>query len=142
MLGSKRASREASSRPTSLIARDTVVRGDICFSGNLHVEGQVEGALISESDDAVLTLSEGGWVQGEIRVAQAMLDGRVEGNVRVTHRLELAAHACITGDVHYQLLEMAAGAQVNGRMLHVGQDDMKQAMAALGDESHGEPVPA
>jgi len=40
----------------------------------------------------------------------------VTGDVHVTVRLELAAQARIDGDLRYHTMEMAAGAQVNGRM--------------------------
>ena len=33
-------------------------------------------------------------------------------------KLELSGNASITGNVHYNLLEMASGADVNGNMVH------------------------
>ena len=42
---------------TSLIAGGTQIRGDVTFNGRLHVDGSVEGALLGEGDNAVLTLS-------------------------------------------------------------------------------------
>jgi cytoskeletal protein CcmA (bactofilin family) len=59
-------------------------------------------------------------VQGEIRVPHAVINGQVQGDVHASERLELAPQARITGDVRYRTLEMAAGAQVNGRMTHAG----------------------
>lgn len=122
MLNRKRATRDSHCHDTSLIARGTIVRGDIQFTGALHLDGCIQGAVIAETEDAVLTISEQGQVIGEIRVPHAVINGRVDGNVLSDARLELAAQACISGDVHYCLLEMAAGAQVNGRMVHVGAD--------------------
>lgn len=123
MLNRKRSGRDLpSSHDTSLIARGTIIRGDIHFTGALHLDGCIEGAVIAEADDAVLTVSEHGQVSGEIRVPHAVVNGRIDGNLLSDARLELAAQACITGDVHYRLLEMAAGAQVNGRMVHVGAE--------------------
>ena len=117
MLNRKRNERSSSaSQDTSLIAHGTVIRGDLCFSGALHLDGRIEGAVLGEGDDAIFTLSEHGHVQGEIRVPQAMINGHVTGDVHVTVRLELAAQARIDGDLRYHTMEMAAGAQVNGRM--------------------------
>lgn len=130
MLNRKRPTREASgNHETSLIARGTTIRGDIHFAGALHLDGCIEGAVVAESDDAVLTVSEHGQVVGEIRVPHAVVNGRIDGNVLSDARLELAAQACITGDVHYHLLEMAAGAQVNGRMVHVGAEVTRELAA-------------
>jgi cytoskeletal protein CcmA (bactofilin family) len=63
-------------------------------------------------------LSEHGQVQGDIHVPHAIINGTVQGDIHAGERLELAVLARITGDVHYRTLEMAAGAQVNGRMSH------------------------
>lgn len=122
MLNRKRAARDSHCHDTSLIARGTIVRGDLQFTGALHLDGCIEGAVIAEAEDAVLTISEQGQVIGEIRVPHAVINGRVDGNVLSDARLELAAQACISGDVHYRVLEMAGGAQVNGRMVHVGAE--------------------
>ncbi len=129
MLNRKRAGRESPIHDTSLIARGTTLRGDVHFTGALHLDGCIEGAVIAEAEDAVLTVSEHGQVIGEIRVAHAVVNGRIDGNVLSDVRLELAAQACISGDVHYRVLEMAAGAQVNGRMVHVGMEAARELTA-------------
>lgn len=122
MFNRKRAGRESPNHDTSLIARGTIIRGDVHFTGALHLDGCIEGAVIAEAEDAVLTVSEHGQVIGEVRVPHAVVNGRIDGNMLSDARLELAAQACISGDVHYRLLEMAAGAQVNGRMVHVAAE--------------------
>ncbi|MDW2983138.1 MAG: polymer-forming cytoskeletal protein [Rhodanobacter sp.] len=118
MLNRRRSDRNDrnSSNETSLIARGTVVRGDLRFSGALHLDGRIEGSVLGEGDDAVFTLSEHGQVHGEIHVPQAVINGHVTGDVNVSVRLELAAQARIDGDLRYHTMEMAAGAQVNGRI--------------------------
>jgi len=118
MLNRRRSDRNDrnSSHETSLIARGTVIRGDLRFSGALHLDGRIEGSVLGEGDDAVFTLSEHGQVHGEIHVPQAVINGHVTGDVNVSVRLELAPQACIDGDLRYHTMEMAAGAQVNGRI--------------------------
>jgi cytoskeletal protein CcmA (bactofilin family) len=117
MLNRKRNERGGQTgHETSLIARGTVIRGDMRFSGALHLDGRIEGTVLGEGDDAILTLSEYGQVQGEIRVPHAVINGHVTGDVHVSARLELASQARIDGDLRYHTLEMNAGAQVNGRI--------------------------
>jgi len=116
MFNRKQNDRSPASQDTSLIARGTVIRGDLRFSGALHLDGRIEGTVHGEGEDAMFTLSEHGQVQGEIRVPHAMINGHVTGDVHVSVRLELAAQARIDGDLSYQTMEMTAGAQVNGRM--------------------------
>ncbi|MDO1528824.1 polymer-forming cytoskeletal protein [Fulvimonas sp. R45] len=129
---------------TSLIAHGTVIHGDLRFRGALHLDGRIEGAVIGEGEDAVFTLSEQGQVQGEIRVPHAVINGQVDGDVHAGERLELAPQARITGDVRYRTLEMAAGAQVNGRMTHAGDEAPRElpAPAALTTGSETEAAAA
>ena len=116
MFNRRRTDRASGSNDTSLIARGTVIRGDLRFSGALHLDGRIEGTVLGEGDDAMFTLSEHGQVHGEIHVPQAVINGHVTGDVNVSVRLELAPQARIDGDLRYHTLEMAAGAQVNGRI--------------------------
>lgn len=128
MLNRRRTDRPSGGNDTSLIARGTVIRGDLRFSGMLHLDGRIEGAVLAEGQDAVFTLSEQGQVQGEIRVPHAIINGQVHGDIHAAERLELAPQARVTGDVHYRTLEMAAGAQVNGRMSHRVEDTVTREL--------------
>ena len=103
---------------TTLIAEGTLIRGDVAFTGGLHLDGRIEGAITADGQDAVLTLSDKGEVSGEIRASNAVINGRVEGDIVVAERLQLAASARIDGNVYYKVLEMAAGAQINGKMIY------------------------
>ena len=135
MLNRRRNDRSTSTHETSLIARGTVVRGDVYFSGALHLDGRIEGTVQAEGDDAMFTLSEHGQVHGEIRVPQAVINGHVTGDVYST-RLELAPQAHIDGDLRYHTLEMAAGAQINGRISRQAED--AQRFLAAPEVAQGE----
>ena len=124
----KRGAKNVASIST-LIAEGTRIRGDVEFSGGLHLEGVIDGSISAEGADAVLTLSEKGRVNGEVRVSNAIVNGVVNGDLLVAERLELAGNARVEGNVHYKVLEMAAGAQVNGRMMY--QADVQRRLPAL-----------
>ncbi|WP_108471878.1 bactofilin family protein [Rhodanobacter thiooxydans] len=142
MLNRRRSDRNDrnSSNETSLIARGTVIRGDLRFSGALHLDGRIEGSVLGEGEDAVFTLSEHGHVHGEIHVPQAVINGHVTGDVNVSARLELAPQARIDGDLRYHTLEMAAGAQVNGRISRQAGDAPRELPAP--DAELDEAMPA
>jgi cytoskeletal protein CcmA (bactofilin family) len=140
MLNRRRNERNNTSHETSLIARGTVIRGDLRFSGALHLDGRIEGTVLGEGEDAMFTLSEHGEVHGEIRVPQAVINGHVTGDVHVSARLELAPQARIDGDLRYHTLEMAAGAQVNGRISRQAGDAQRELPAP--DAELDEAVPA
>lgn len=113
-------------RPTkidTLIGRNSEMLGDVKFAGGLHVDGTVKGNVIAEEDtSSVLTLSETGTIEGEVRVTNVVLNGTVIGDVHARQHIELAPHARITGNVYYHLIEMAMGAEVNGNLVHVAEE--------------------
>jgi cytoskeletal protein CcmA (bactofilin family) len=102
----------------TLIASDTEVVGDVRFTNQLFVNGRVSGNVIADNPKATLVISEEGYVSGEINVPNVVINGTVEGNVYAGHRVELAAHAKIIGNLYYQLIEMHLGALVDGQLVH------------------------
>jgi len=64
----------------------------------------------------------------------------VTGDVVVSVRLELAPQARIDGDLRYHTLEMAAGAQVNGRISRQVEEAQRELPAP--DAELDEAVPA
>ena len=107
------------SRIDTVIGTQTLLEGDIRFSGGLHVDGTIKGNITAEpGTDTVLTVSEGGRIVGDVRVPNLVLNGEVEGDVHASERVELASHAKVTGNLYYKLIEMAMGAEVNGNLVH------------------------
>ena len=129
---------------TTLISPGTTVRGDITFTGHLDIEGEVNGSIQAEAgQDAILRIVEGGKVAGEVKVPHAMINGKVEGDIHATERLELAERAVVDGDVYYNLIEMAVGAKVNGGLRHTSNvaDDLAAKREAKAAETIPNPNP-
>ena len=99
---------------TTLISGGTEIEGDIRFRGNVHVEGTIKGNITSDS--GMLQLVKGSSVTGNIRAADVRIDGLVNGDVYASDRLELSRNAEINGNIYYDVMEMVAGAAINGRM--------------------------
>ncbi len=115
---SKSKSKPASKIDT-LIGSNTEVRGDVLFSGGLHVDGKVIGNVIAESDSgSVISLSEQGIIEGEVHVPNVVLNGTVIGDVYSDTHIEIAEKARIKGNVYYSYIEMARGSEVNGSLVH------------------------
>ena len=113
-----------STRIDTLIGQHTHLKGDISFSGGLRVDGSIAGNINATGDnDSVLTLSEMGSIEGEVRVPNLVVNGSISGNVYASQHIELAPKARIQGNVYYHLLEMSMGSAVNGQMIHVGESD-------------------
>jgi cytoskeletal protein CcmA (bactofilin family) len=120
MFGNKEKTAAKSTRISTLVGAESSLHGDLKYRGGLHVEGRIVGNVVAdESSEAMLTLSEQGVIEGEVRVPTMVLNGTVNGDVHAADRIELASRARINGDVYYNLLEMAMGAEVNGKLVHV-----------------------
>ncbi|MCB1687280.1 MAG: polymer-forming cytoskeletal protein [Halioglobus sp.] len=129
MLGSKKSA--SVSGGTTLISHDTVVVGDVHFSGNLDVEGLVQGNIIATSGkEALLRVVGKGQVEGEIRVPSVIVNGLVTGDIYSSKHLELASKSRVQGNVYYTLVEMTAGAEVNGSMTHISETGAAAESAA------------
>ncbi|WP_199775524.1 bactofilin family protein [Microbulbifer pacificus] len=118
---------------TTLIARHTEVTGDLHFRGNLVIEGRVNGNISAHSDsEARLQIVDGGVIEGEIRVPNVVVNGNVKGDVHASGHLELASKAIVEGNVHYKLIEMVKGAQVNGSLVSNVEIDTASEPRMLG----------
>ena len=87
----------------------------------------------------MLVVSEQGQISGDVSVPYAVINGTIKGNVYASEKLELSNKACITGNVHYNVLEMASGASVNGNMLHDNKQTQLLEHHAKPVESHEQP---
>ncbi len=121
MFFGKKGKRKATSLDT-LIGQNSQVQGDLRFSGGLHIDGVVRGSVSAEDEEAsVLTLSDRGTIEGDVRVPYAVINGVVVGDVHARQHIELAANARVEGNVYYNLIEMAMGAEVNGQLVHTAE---------------------
>ena len=111
----------------TVIGQGTVIEGQVRFSGALHLDGKVKGEVTADPDtNAALIISEQGAVEGNVRVEHLITDGSIVGDVHATGRAELGAHARITGTLYYPLLEMAMGAEVNGKLVHCESAELQR----------------
>jgi cytoskeletal protein CcmA (bactofilin family) len=122
------------SRIDTLIGAGSRVDGDVHFVGGLRIDGAVKGNVIAD-DAGTVVLSEQGSVEGEIRVAHAVIDGKVTGPIHGSESVELQAKACVWGDVHYKSLEVQLGAIVQGRLVHLA--DVRNAEKVLSFKAGG-----
>ena len=114
----------------TLIGPEVVIRGDMEFSGGLYVQGRILGKVVAaEGKPASLLLAEQGTVEGEIRAPVVIINGTLVGDVHAGERIELAQKARVEGNVHYSVVEMSAGAQLTGRLVHVQSQEARALQA-------------
>jgi cytoskeletal protein CcmA (bactofilin family) len=103
----------------TLIGAKTRIVGDIQFSGGFHLDGSVKGNVDATGDSgSTLSISDSGVVEGSVSVPYVILSGTVKGDIVAHERIELGSSARVTGNVHYGLIEMAIGAEINGKLVH------------------------
>lgn len=122
MFGKKKDNELLRTQINTLIGEGTTVTGVVQFEGGLHVVGTLNGGAKSEDADSVLIVSEDALVTGDIHVNHLIVNGQVDGNIYASGKVELFDKARINGDVHYSVLELPAGAEVNGKLI---RDDKK-----------------
>ena len=121
-------------RLSSLLAQDTCLRGDVVFDGGMRVDGRIEGNVLGKPDgQGLLVLSEKGTIVGTVKVHDAVINGRVEGDLEVEHFLELQAGARITGNISYRTLKLDCGATVEGKLVRM--DGETAAVAGEAEEA-------
>lgn len=111
----------------TLIGAKSELKGDIVFSGGLRIDGKVKGNIIAKGEaNSTLVLSEHAVVIGNVTVPHIINNGTIRGTVRASERVELQPKAEVAGDVHYNVIEMALGAIVNGTLVRDATEDSKE----------------
>ncbi|WP_405231646.1 bactofilin family protein [Lentisalinibacter salinarum] len=103
----------------TLVGPNSRVQGDLHFEGGCHVDGTVQGNVSADSEsDSALSISENGTIEGNVTVPHVVLKGTVRGDLAASERVELGPTARVIGNVYYNLIEMAIGAEINGKLVH------------------------
>jgi len=103
----------------TLVGSNSKINGDVHFKGGCHIDGTVRGNVTADPDtDSALSISDVGNVDGGVTVPYVVLNGIVKGDVFASKRVELGPTARVIGNVYYNLIEMAIGAEINGKLVH------------------------
>jgi cytoskeletal protein CcmA (bactofilin family) len=119
MFKRKKPATSGPNRIDTLVGAGTRIIGDVHFSGGLHVDGHVKGNVDAPpASSSTLSVSDAGIIEGSVAVPNVVLNGVVKGDIMANGRVELGAHARVSGNVYYGLIEMAMGAAINGKLIH------------------------
>ena len=116
-----------------MISGNLYVRGEVRFAGNLRLDGRVDGKVaVFDGKKGSLILSKGATINGPVQVTTMIADGAVNGDIIVQDRIECRANAVIRGNVQYQSINIAEGAQIEGRCLQQDADALKKSIESMG----------
>ncbi len=100
--------------PHSHIAQGMIFKGDVDGDIDILIDGKLEGNLRCRS----VTIGETGELRGRIIAQEAVVNGRIEGTVD-SKIVRLNRTATIIGDVRHEVIEVAAGARIEGNYSHI-----------------------
>jgi len=110
----------AAELPSSVIARDLRIVGDLICEGTLQIDGEVSGNVECET----LYIGEGGHVTGNVHARSLRISGTVDGEIEAEEVL-IARTAKMIGDVRHVTLTVEHGAHFEGRSLKCGDISAK-----------------
>jgi cytoskeletal protein CcmA (bactofilin family) len=96
---------------SGIIGRGTVVRGNLSGSGDVIVEGQVEGTV--QLDDR-LTIERGGRVLADVQLSDLVVHGQMSGDIAASDRVTISASAAVVGDIRAPRVVIEDGARFKG----------------------------
>ena len=110
----------------SILSSDLIVTGNMTTTGDIQVEGTVEGDIRAH----LLTVGESAVIKGEVVADDLVVNGRVIGRVRGL-KVRLTSSARVEGDIIHKTIAIESGAHFEGSVQR--NDD------PIGD---GKPAPA
>src|SRR5210317_2097425 len=126
-----KASAPKAKPPASILSADLHVTGNMKTTGDIQVEGTVEGDIRAH----LLTIGESATIKGEVIADDVVINGRIVGRVRGL-KVRLTATARVEGDIIHKTIAIESGAHFEGSVqrqddpLNGGKRPQPQAAAA------------
>lgn len=124
----------------SIISADLRINGDLVCSGDVQVDGWVEGDIQSRN----IVIGEGATVHGALSAETVRICGVVKGAVKADS-VVLEKTARVTGDVLHKTLSIEEGAQLEGMCKRLDASAVAQvvlpAPSPLAPLAHGDTKP-
>jgi cytoskeletal protein CcmA (bactofilin family) len=96
---------------TCVISVGTNLEGKFNSKENVRLDGKIVGEVFCESR---LVMGDTGVVHGSIHAAEAVIMGKIEGDIHIRGSLTLKNTARIKGNISAKLMAVEEGAQYNG----------------------------
>jgi len=97
----------------TIIGSSVHVSGNFNGKGNMIIEGSLEGEITIEG---ILYVGDGARVVANIEAKEARLGGNINGNIKIKEYLEISSSAIINGNITTNMLSIAKGAAINGKI--------------------------
>jgi cytoskeletal protein CcmA (bactofilin family) len=116
---------------TTLIARSATFRGDMALIESVHVNGTVIGNIHVSGDGMMVSLRDGGRIEGDVEADQVLIAGTVVGNIRA-RVLKLYGTSTVEGGISYERIMVGDGAQIKSTNVTVFKEvEINPAQTAM-----------
>lgn len=105
--------RGARSSVPSIISSDLVVRGTLISTGDVQIDGRIEGDVRA----GALVIGEKAYIEGDVFAEDAIVRGTVHGGIRA-RKVQLCSTCRVEGNILHEALAMEAGAYFEGNCRH------------------------
>ncbi len=95
--------------PASILSSDLTIKGNLKSTGDIQIEGNVEGDIRAH----LLTVGETAVVTGEVMADDVVVNGHVIGRVRGL-KVRLTSTARVEGDIIHKTIAIESGAHFEG----------------------------
>ncbi len=114
-------------KANTVIGVNSSFRGTLMVAGTLRIDGEFEGDILNCER---LEVGEHGVMRADVEVKEAIVLGRVHGNIRALGSIEMKAGARIDGDVAALTVAMEQGVRFTGRctMLEAGSEAVEMGV--------------
>jgi cytoskeletal protein CcmA (bactofilin family) len=103
-----------------LIGKSFVIKGQVSCDGDLYIDGQVEGSVDPKGNR--LTIGPEGRLKANVTARAVVVQGKLEGNIQASERVDLKQSAVVVGDIVTQRISIEHGACIKGRIeVHGGE---------------------
>ena len=106
--------------PETTLGVGVTFRGQLSFERFLRIDGDFEGDLLSHGK---VVVGPTGSVKADLNLREAIIEGKVEGNITVQEKLELRGQASIKGDIRAKSLCVDEGVSISGIVMVCARDD-------------------
>ncbi|PYX29191.1 MAG: cell shape determination protein CcmA [Acidobacteria bacterium] len=96
------------------IGKSVVVKGELSGSEDLYVDGNVEGSI--ELRNHSLIVGPNGTIKATVTAKSVVVQGKVNGAISASERVELRKSAVVNGDVSTHRIAIEDGASFQGKI--------------------------
>ena len=121
-----------------LIGKSFVIKGQVSCDGDLYIDGQVEGSVDPKGNR--LTIGPDGRLKANVTARAVVVQGKLEGNIQASERVDLRQSAVVVGDIVTQRITIEHGACIKGRIeVHGGEPSKEKSTSAAASSATAAP---